>query len=75
MTCEQLETRFNKLAAIWLLCRNYHSGQWSRGYKLLCKIEKAGFNPGLGLREYGRLENEEQKYYYYCTYWKLRKTL
>jgi hypothetical protein len=29
-----------KLATIYQFCADYHSGQWSRGYRLLCIIGK-----------------------------------
>ena len=29
---------FDKLAAIYVFCANYHSGQWSRLYRLMCRI-------------------------------------
>jgi len=29
-------TKVEKYKIIWLFCHDYHSGQWSRGYKLLC---------------------------------------
>jgi hypothetical protein len=30
-----------RLAAIYTFCVHYHSGQWSRGYRLLCRSGKA----------------------------------
>ena len=28
-------------AALYTFCAHYHSGQWSRGYRLLCMAERA----------------------------------
>lgn len=30
-----------KLFILLYFCNDYHSGQWSRGYKLMCKTQKA----------------------------------
>jgi hypothetical protein len=30
-----------RLAALYTFCSDYHSGQWSRGYRLLCRTAKA----------------------------------
>ena len=40
------------IAAVYTFCAHYHSGQWSRGYRLLCRAErawrrKAGIGPRL----------------------------
>ena len=32
--------RRNRLFAVYTLCAHWHSGQWSRGYELLCKTGK-----------------------------------
>jgi len=34
----------------WILavfCMDYHSGQWSRGYRLLCMLRPRNFSAGL----------------------------
>lgn len=31
--------KFDLIAAIYLFCADYHSGQWSRGYRILSRIE------------------------------------
>jgi hypothetical protein len=47
--------RIRFLAALTWLCADYHSGQWSRGYRLMCKCQAA-------LARYGvawyRIENK-----------------
>ena len=30
--------RFRRMVLIARLCAEYHSGQWSRGYRLLCRV-------------------------------------
>lgn len=36
-----------KLYAIMYFCNTYHSGQWSRGYKLMCLAQKLLKRKGL----------------------------
>jgi hypothetical protein len=31
---------FEKLAAIYVYCADYHDGQWSREYALSCRIQR-----------------------------------
>ncbi len=31
----------DKLAALYLFTYSYHSGQWSRGYKMNCTVQRA----------------------------------
>jgi len=47
----------NLTGAIYTFCAHYHSGQWSRGYRLLCTadaafVRKAGISSRLGYWEY-----------------------
>lgn len=30
--------------ALYVFCMNYHSGQWSRGYRILSRISKRGIS-------------------------------
>jgi len=39
--------RFSVYAACHCYAANYHTGQWSRAYRLLCSIDRKGFRPGL----------------------------
>lgn len=32
--------KYPKRQALALFCADFHSGQWSRGYKLLCRIQR-----------------------------------
>jgi hypothetical protein len=32
--------RFDLVTALYVLCNDYHSGQWSRGYRLLSRINR-----------------------------------
>lgn len=52
--------RFDLYGAIWAFCARYHSGQWSRGYRILSRLDIAGYKPGLSLQR-GRFESSEQK--------------
>jgi hypothetical protein len=58
-----MSARFDLYGAIYLFCARYHSGQWSRGYRLLCRLETAGYRPGIGIQS-GRFESEEQRAIY-----------
>lgn len=55
--------RFDLYGALWLLCTRYHSGQWSRGYRILSRLVKAGYHPSLSLQS-NRFESEEQRSIY-----------
>lgn len=56
--------RFDLYGALWLFCSRYHGGQTSRGYRLLSKLSRAGYNPGFGLQR-GNFETDEQLNIYY----------
>jgi hypothetical protein len=30
---------FDKIAGTYVYCMDYHSGQWSREYRIMCKLE------------------------------------
>lgn len=64
MTDEQLTTRFDKYGALYMLCARWHSGQWSRGYRLLGRLKRAGYSPGLTVRNGHSFESEEQRSWY-----------
>lgn len=32
------DNRFNLIAALYAFCTHYHSGQWSRGYRIFSRI-------------------------------------
>ena len=51
--------RFDLYGALWLFCSEYHSGQWSRGYRILSRLATAGYQPGMSLQD-GCFESEEQ---------------
>jgi len=54
-----IETRFDLYGALWALCSRWHSGQGSRGYRILSRLSAAGYSPGMSLQG-GRFETEEQ---------------
>ena len=56
--------RFDLYGAIHLLCVRWHSGQWSRGYRLLGRLHNAGYQPGLTIRNGHSFESDEQRRIY-----------
>ena len=52
--------RLDLYGALWAFCSRWHSGQWSRGYRILSRLSIAGYRPGMGLQS-GRFESEEQR--------------
>ena len=54
------EERFDLYGALWAFCNRWHGGQSSRGYRILSRLSKAGYKPGLGLQA-GRFESEAQR--------------
>ena len=55
--------RFDLYGALWAFCGRWHSGQWSRGYRILSRLKLAGYQPGLSLQR-GRFESVEQRRIY-----------
>ena len=74
LTDEQQSHRFDLYGAVYLLCARHHSGQWSRGYRLLSRLAQAGYKPGLTIREGHSFESENQREIYRQLY-PLRHTL
>jgi hypothetical protein len=58
-----MRDRFDLYGALWALCSRWHSGQASRGYRILSRLSIAGYNPGMGLQA-GRFESNEQRSLY-----------
>jgi len=52
--------RFDLYGALWMICSRYHSGQWSRGYRILSCLDLAGYSPGLSVQN-NRFESQEQR--------------
>ena len=52
--------RFDLYGALYLLCSRWHSGQWSRGYRILSRLSVAGYRPGLSVQS-NRFESAEQR--------------
>lgn len=66
MNCYDEDTliaRFDLYGALWAFCSRFHSGQTSRGYRILSRLSRAGYEPGVGLQA-GRFESEEQRHIY-----------
>ncbi len=55
-----LDDRFDLYGALWAFCSRWHGGQSSRGYRILSRLSRAGYSPGLGLQQ-GRFESDEQR--------------
>lgn len=68
------EERFNLYGALWVFCSRWHSGQGSRGYRLLSRLSAADYRPGLGLQS-GRFETEEQADIYRALYARYRDSI
>lgn len=58
-----MRDRFDLYGALWAFCNRHHSGQWSRGYRILSRLSLAGYSPGNGL-QHGRFESDEQRSIY-----------
>jgi hypothetical protein len=56
---ETLLNRFDLYGALWAFCARWHSGASSRGYRMLSRLSRVGYSPGIGLQQ-GRFESEEQ---------------
>lgn len=52
--------RFDLYGALWAFCSRHHSGQFSRGYRLLSRLRIARYEPGHGLQA-GHFESPEQR--------------
>lgn len=66
--------RFDLYGALYLLCTRYHSGQWSRGYRILSRLSIAGYRPGLSIQS-NRFESEDQRDIYRALWRKYRNSL
>jgi len=66
--------RFDLYGALHVLCVRYHSGQWSRGYRILSRLYRAGYNPGMTIQS-GHFESIEQAHLYRTLRQRYAKTL
>ena len=41
---DYLIRRYDLFGALWLFCNRYHSGQWSRGYRILSRLSLVGYS-------------------------------
>lgn len=62
------ESRLRLYGALWLFCTRYHSGQWSRGYRILSRLCIAGYRRSP--LSQNRFESQEER----DLYRRLRKT-
>lgn len=58
---DTLENRFDLYGALWMACSEYHSGMHSRGYRILSRLERAGYKPGIRMDAF---KSEQQEMYY-----------
>jgi hypothetical protein len=56
---EDYDARFDLYGALWAFCNRHHSGMGSRGYRILSRLARAGYSPGIGLQA-GWFETDEQ---------------
>ena len=68
------EERFDLYGALWAFCSRWHSGQGSRGYRILSRLSVAGYKPGPGLQQ-GRFETEAQADIYRALYARHRENV
>ena len=66
--------RFDLYGALWLLCSRWHSGQGSRGYRILSRLSTHGYQPGTSV-QCGRFESAEQRQFYRVLYQRYRRIL
>lgn len=57
--------KFDVYEACYAYAVDYHQGQWSRAYRLLCNLERKGFRAGLTLQSktYEALSPEARAFY------------
>lgn len=60
---DDLIARFDLYGALWAFCSRWNGGQGSRGYRILSRLSRADYSPGIGLQQ-GRFESEEQRRIY-----------
>ena len=53
-------TKFDLYGALYLFCSRWHSGQWSRGYRILSRLNIAGYQPGFSIQN-NRFESQMQQ--------------
>lgn len=66
--------RFDLYGALYLFCARHHSGQGSRGYRILSRLSSAGYRPGMSIQS-GRFESSEQRSIYRSLYRAYRATV
>ena len=62
LTLKQYQDKFARYEALHLLACLYHNGQWSRGYRLLCRLAKRDFKPAFNAKP--SLLSEQARMYY-----------
>lgn len=57
---DTLGSRFDLYGALYILCTRYHTGQASRGYRILSRLSQAGYSPGLSVQQH-TFESKEMR--------------
>jgi hypothetical protein len=60
---DNLNNLFDIYGALYLLCTRWHSGQWSKGYRILSRLQALKYRPSPSL-QHGHFESEEQREIY-----------
>lgn len=60
LTIDQWTDRLDLYGALYMLCSRWHSGQLSRGYRILSRLARAGYRPGIGVQR-GTCESPNQR--------------
>lgn len=61
LSLEDISRRLDLYGALYILCSSYHTGQASRGYRILSRLSsQADYRPGLSVQR-GDFESEEQR--------------
>ena len=53
--------RFLICAAYYIVAQQYHSGQWSKGYRKLSQLSRMGFRLELSLDRWAQLKGTEER--------------
>jgi len=63
MTEEQLNDKFDRYGALWLLCTLWNNGPGWRSDRILSRLSRKGYSPSDELQA-GHFETDKQRYYF-----------
>jgi hypothetical protein len=58
-----MNDRFDLYGALYMLCVRFHTGQNSRGYRILSRLSRAGYRPGITIQNAGFESSEQRRIY------------